>query len=75
MTTNYKILGQELNNFEYICDENTNTIFSKLKIKNTSFPSNIDINIGPSTSFNRLDDLSITLTGDDSLGLNFIYKI
>jgi uncharacterized delta-60 repeat protein len=56
MTTNYKILGQELNRLFYTCPENTNTIISKLKIKNTSYPANIDINIGPSASFSELAD-------------------
>jgi len=56
MTTNYKILGQELNRLFYTCPENTNSIISKLKIKNTSYPANIDINIGPSASFSELAD-------------------
>ena len=56
MTTNYKILGQELNRLVYTCPENTNTIISKLKIKNTSYPANIDVNIGPSASFGELPD-------------------
>jgi uncharacterized delta-60 repeat protein len=51
MTTNYKILGQELNRLVYTCPENTNTIISKLKIKNTSYPANVDISIGPSSSY------------------------
>ncbi len=56
MTTNYKILGQELNRLVYTCPENSNTIISKLKIKNTSYPANIDVNIGPSASFSELPD-------------------
>lgn len=51
MTTNYKILGQALNRLEYITPSNTSTIVSKLKIKNTSYPANIDISVGPSTVY------------------------
>ena len=65
MTTNYKILGQELNRLVYTCPENSNTIISKLKIKNTSYPANIDINIGPSASFSELADSFDPVTNDN----------
>jgi uncharacterized delta-60 repeat protein len=59
MSVSYKILGQSLNRLVYTCPENTNTIISKLKIKNTSYPANINVNIGPSSSFNEeLDEFN-----------------
>jgi hypothetical protein len=53
MAIDYKILGQSLNRFVYQCPENTNTIISKLKIKNTSYPANINVSVGPSASFSE----------------------
>ena len=69
MTTNYKILGQELNRLTYICPENTNTVISKLKIKNTSYPANIDINIGPSASYS-FSNVYSTIFDDDFINTN-----
>jgi uncharacterized delta-60 repeat protein len=69
MTTNYKILGQELNRLVYTCPENTNTIISKLKIKNTSYPANIDINIGPSASYS-FSNVYTTIFDQDFIDAN-----
>jgi len=43
MTTNYKILGQAVNQLKIDAPENGSTIISELKIKNTSYPTNVDV--------------------------------
>jgi hypothetical protein len=43
MTTNYKVLGQAVNQLKIDAPENGSTIVSELKIKNTSYPTNVDI--------------------------------
>jgi hypothetical protein len=53
MTTSYKILGQALDYLKYSTNENTTTIVSKLKIKNTSYPGTISVAVSSNDS---LDD-------------------
>ena len=43
MATNYKILGQGVNSLKIDAPENGSTIISELKIKNTSYPTNVDV--------------------------------
>jgi len=42
MTTNYKILGQGINSLSINAPENGSVILSKLKIRNTSYPTSVD---------------------------------
>jgi hypothetical protein len=48
MTTNYKILGQELNSLRIDAPVNGSTVISKIKIKNTSYPTNVDVAVSNS---------------------------
>jgi uncharacterized delta-60 repeat protein len=43
MATNYKILGQGVNSLKIDAPANGSTIISELKIKNTSYPTNVDV--------------------------------
>ena len=43
MSTNYKILGQGVNQLKIDAPENGSTIISELKIKNTSYPTSVDV--------------------------------
>jgi uncharacterized delta-60 repeat protein len=79
MATNYKILGQGVNSLKIDAPANGSTIISELKIKNTSYPTNVDIMcsdkeifkiIGLDTSFNpnaNTNVLSIALQPDGKI--------
>jgi uncharacterized delta-60 repeat protein len=43
MTTSYKILGQGINSLKINAPENGSTILSELKIKNSSYPTRVDV--------------------------------
>ena len=55
MATNYKILGQGVNSLKIDAPENGSTIISELKIKNTSYPTNVDVMC--SEEFSSIADL------------------
>lgn len=43
MATNYKVLGQGVNSLKIDAPANGSTIISELKIKNSSYPTNVDV--------------------------------
>ena len=63
MTTNYKILGQGVNQLKIDAPENGSTIISELKIKNTSYPTSVDVFV---TNESEIIDNTTYLSAENS---------
>lgn len=67
MATNYKILGQGVNQLKIDAPANGSAIISELKIKNTSYPTSVDVFVS--------DDSDIINTSGNYSSVNSDYLI